>query len=550
MNRLEMFERQRALQIRLKGKALLHEAVDPALVDAMLAQPVRDTRLHSLDIGREFMADLTIPPDSARLLIEELEGAFNQDRIDHLLGKVQKDVIGAIVVPFGLGKLVSLMDKDGGNVDTINNARHGVYATRKEQDSFDNRGDYDTYAAHQNENYKKTNKAHSYARKNGGIKDAYSGETLGYKDNMDLDHVISGRQTHDDPGRVLAEIATQDLANLDENLTPTDRSINRSKGAKTPEEFASYLEKSAGKRQARIAELSKNEVDLSDKDRQELRKLRKLDGADQNALRERGKKAKLHQDKIINRKYYTSKKFILNVSETSAVQGFFMGWQQAFGFLLMEFFDGVIQESRDAFRDGLVGESLFDDLRIRFKRVVSRVAARWKDALKAFGEGGISGFLSNLITTIINTLVKTGVRVVRMIREGVFSLLQAIKMVLSPPPNMTGREACHEASKLLAAGGIVIAGVALEEVIETFLQSIPVLLPFASILTAVFVGSFTALAMALAAYLIDRMDLLGAIKIKRDAYVIEALDRRIATSLSQCMHLADEIEASGMLVPV
>lgn len=548
MSHLKTFERQRDLRTRLKGNALLHEAVDPALVDKMLKEPVDDERLRSLDVGCEFIADLTIPPDSARQIIKELEEAFAQDRVDYLLGKTQKDVINAIVVPFGLGKLVSLMDKDGGNVDTISNARQGVYATKTEMDAYANRGDYDTKTVHKNTSYRNTNAAYSHARKNDGVEDAYSGETLGLKDDMDLDHVISGKQTHDDPGRVLADVETEHLANIEENLTPTDRSINRSKNAKDPEAFAAHLEDGAKERKARIAELSTNEAELTDKDRKELRKLRKLDGADPNAVREKGRKAKEAQDRLINRKYYTSKKFLLSTVGTSAMQGVSMGSQQAFGLLVMELFEGVIHEARDAFRHGLIGESLFDDLRIRFKRVASRVADRWKDALKAFGEGGISGFLSNLITIIINTMVKTGERVVRMIREGVFSLFKAVRMVLFPPENMTSREAYHEASKLLAAGGGVIAGVALETHIKTFLEGIPFLCKLASILTAVFVGSFTAIAVAFAAYLIDRMDLLGVIKIKRDAYVIDALDSEIATSMDQCQRLSEEIESSGMLL--
>ena len=67
---------------------------------------------------------------------------------------------------------------------------------------------------------------------------------------------------------------------------------------------------------------------------------------------------------------------------------------------------------------------------------------------------------------------------------------------------LNGEKGPHWLSALL--GGIVIAGVALEEVVEKFVSSYPVLAPFAAIATPLIVGSLTAIAMSLVAYLIDR----------------------------------------------
>jgi hypothetical protein len=124
-----------------------------------------------------------------------------------------------------------------------------------------------------------------------------------------------------------------------------------------------------------------------------------------------------------------------------------------------------------------------------------------------------------------------------MIREGVFSLLKALKLILLPPPNMSFLESMHEATKLFAAGGIVIAGVALEEVVEKFVLSVPALAPIATLVASVLVGSLTAISMALISYLIDKTDLLGVIKIEQSKFVLNSLDESIDNRLKRCEEL-------------
>lgn len=66
------------------------------------------------------------------------------------------------------------------------------------------------------------------SNKNGTLKDAYTGRTVARNVKVDLDHVIAAKEIHDDRGRILAGLDGIDLANNDDNLKPTDRSINRS----------------------------------------------------------------------------------------------------------------------------------------------------------------------------------------------------------------------------------------------------------------------------------------------------------------------------------
>ena len=73
------------------------------------------------------------------------------------------------------------------------------------------------------------NSKYSREKKAGNLDDSYTGNRLKRNANVDLDHTISSKEIHDDPGRVLAEMDGPDIANTDSNLNPTDRSINRSK---------------------------------------------------------------------------------------------------------------------------------------------------------------------------------------------------------------------------------------------------------------------------------------------------------------------------------
>lgn len=52
-------------------------------------------------------------------------------RFEQMIQECKQSVIQSIVVPFGLGKILAAYDKVGGNVDTIHNARKGIYATKK-----------------------------------------------------------------------------------------------------------------------------------------------------------------------------------------------------------------------------------------------------------------------------------------------------------------------------------------------------------------------------------------------------------------------------------
>jgi len=506
---------------------------------------IKDNEVKSIssNITYDTIENIHISVDSNEVkeLLSSLNQEFDKKKLDELFSKTKEDLKQSIIVPFGLGKVISAYDKAGGNVDTIYNVRQDIYATDKARKEYKNQEEYNSHRVHSDSRYIRQNKETTLQQKEGTLIDKYTHQKIRIQDNKNLDHIISAKETHDDKGRVLAGIPTEDLANIDKNFNPTLDSINKSKGAKSPKEFADYLDNNRIERQNKISSLE-NSMTITDKERKELKKLKSLENVDTNEVRKIGKEARLEQDKHINKKYYSSDKFLKKTINSSAKEGLKMGTQQAFGILLIELFTSAFKEIKLAMDKGLEGDNLFSDIKIRLKRVSKDISSKWKDVIKGFSGGFISGFISNIITTLINTVVTTGKKFVRIIREGIFSLLKAFKMLISPPKGMSHREASHEATKIFFGGLVLVGGIALEEIIEKLILSIPILIPLASILTAVIVGSITVILMALVTYLIDKFDILNVIQVERNKYINNSLDTRISNDIIECKSLISNME--------
>jgi hypothetical protein len=445
--------------------------------------------------------DMSVSEAEASAFLIKFKKDFNQERFDKLVIDCKKDVINSIVTPFGLGKIVAAYDKVGGNVDTIHNARNGIYATDEAKINYENRTDYDSDKYHSHKNYKVTNEQAKTDKLNDDLTDEFGSKTFKRNETTNLDHTISAKEVSDDAGRELANLDGVTLANESSNLNITTPEFNNFKRAKTMEQAILDLDKEL--------KLLNNKSDLTENDKTRLKKLNKIDEElDRDKALEADTKVREDYNKKINKEYYTSAKFVKNTISTGATEGLKMGTQQALGLLMSEFFTAVFDEIMDIYKNGY--STSFDDdrffnvLKERFKNIAKKIKAKWKDVATAFKDGFISGFISNLVTTAINMFVSTGKRVVRIIREGIFSLFKAIKLLIFPPEGMSYEDAMHEAKKLLATGLIVSLGVIAEQYIDAMIKTTVVLEPFADILTTVFVGAITGLAITMTVYHIDK----------------------------------------------
>ena len=489
-------------------------------------------------------ADAACPASEAEIqaLLAEIRNQFDQNKMDNLIQSCKDSVINAIVTPFGLGKIVAQWDKEGGNVCTINNVRQGVYASDAEKKKYEERGEYNPDEYHRHEKYIEKNAKISELKKKGELIDVYTGQKVDPKAKTDLDHVKSAKEVHDDEGRILAELDGAELANADSNLQATSAANNRAKKTMTVDEYYQYLQKTAESRRAKIQELKSKKV-LTAEEQKQLKSLEEKEAFDYEKAKAADEKARAEYEKKVNTAYYTSKKFVLNVAGTGAVEGVKLGFQQAIGLVFCEFFYGVFDEVKDLFKNGFSDDfmSFCRDMKKRLQRIAQRIQDKWKDILSAFGQGFFSGFLSNLVTVIINIFVKTGRNIVRMIREGFFSILKAIKMLCFPPEGMTWRQAAHEASKIIASGIVVVGCVCLEEYIDKMLTLVPILEFISDILTSIVVGTVTGLGIALTAYLIDKIDLFDVVRDEKHEFVMNTLEQMMDSSISNSEELVGSI---------
>jgi hypothetical protein len=438
-------------------------------------------------------------------LICELNGKFDQEKFDALIASCRDAVLNTIVGPFGLSNVL-FEDKDGGNVTTLHNARNNLFANDEDKNRFT--------AEYNRKNYEKNfpQKRKEIFNKNNEIIDAYTGKSLPKDGRTHIDHVVSAKEIHEtDENRLfLNQNEKYEITNNDSNLVTTYSSLNQSKGEKKLKEWMSQENvKNEGKNNA-----ERFEVDVE--------KATKIDEQARSTIKKYTTKKKI-------------KKYSTETLKTSTQEALRMGTQQALGILLYELVTNIFVEIKDIYYNGFSGsehdKEFFNTLKERLFRVANNVMEKWKDVVEAFGKGAISGFFSNLITVIINAFLSTKKRMVRIIREGFFSLLKAVEILVNPPSGLTVDQAAHEASKLIAAGLAISGGVMIEEFVERSIQSIPVIGIFAGLLSPIIVGTAMGLSTVFIVYLLDKADLFGAIRKEKHNYITSELENMIEDSL-------------------
>ena len=333
--------------------------------------------------------------------------SLNSPRPD-LLEELHKTVVQSLTTTFGLDFML-LEDKVGGNVDTTHNVRQGVHATQKEKDAYDNRGDYNSTDYHSHKNYIDKNREGKHLKEQGQLKDGYSGKTFNKNDKINLDHIISAKEVHDDPARSLAGLDGTDLANHSSNLVHTSEGLNKSKQAKPMDEFIKTHRERTLVREAEINTL-KSKPSLTPKESKRLKSLEDQNAADYKKMEEYDEKARKRYNAEIDRHYYTSSKFIKNVATTSVSTGFKMGTRQALGLVLAEVWFELKSSIPTMIRNHHTHFELsafLNDLQSTFQAIIERVKKRFSELLTSFKDGFLGGIIANVTTTLVNILSTT-----------------------------------------------------------------------------------------------------------------------------------------------
>lgn len=448
--------------------------------------------------------------------MEKTLTGLREERLQKLFADCQQQVLGQIIGPFGLS-MAMFEDKNGGNVTTLHNFSgddESYIATDSDRELYKHSKteyDEDVRSRYEIDTEKKAKAAGTETwkkRRDEKIKagvDEYTGAAVtsdgkttvknGQVVSVELDHVVSIGEVHHTPknhlalGKVVIDPETGNktvdtsciaaMVNHDDNLALTNQPANGSKKAND-------LKKWAGKKRT-DGTTNAEEFGLDDK-----------------LVDKAYSKARAHVKSTANNALL--KKQATELLQTGSKQAAMMGLRQSLGLLLTELVNALFNEFKVLIKAGVeAGKTLFEEIKERLQRVIASVVQKVPAAASQAFQGGVSGFMSNLITFLINNFLSTAKRFVTIIREGLLGLVKAFKMIMFPPKNMTSSQALQEGLKVLTLVIVTSVGFLLQESVATFLKTLPFLIPVADAVSGVLIGIMTGLLSAFMAYQLDNI---------------------------------------------
>ncbi len=419
-----------------------------------------DIEIESLDSMGALRMEVDEGFELALQEMQDLESQLKDLRGDNLLALCKDNVVNTVVGQFGLASLL-IDGRDGGAVTTTHNFEKGVTASAEDAGKYQR---MDQSRSMSGREWQQQRKQQGYDRdfsrrrkqgfqQNDILRDEYTGRKLPKDGRTHLDHVVSAREIDTDARMNLHLSGNErvDLALNDDNLAFTTDSINASKSDHKMED---WLDKTN-----RQGEANHERYNI-DRDKAEKR--------DQRAR------------KTINKEVDTAalKKYTGELMATGAKDAANMAYYTALGVIMKELAEGSVRAVKKAFaaRHESFGEIL-KIFKTEMHEVVGRLKKRWKEIAAGSIEAGITAFLSNIVVFLINMFATTLKKVVKMIRAGFVSLVQALKLLARPPAGMSRADAGFEALKILTAGVIGALSLGLSASIEKLLQAIPGLQP-------------------------------------------------------------------------
>ena len=417
--------------------------------------------------------------------------------------EINQVVTKSLVTTFGLDFLL-FEDKKGGDVDTIQNVRQDIWATKAEKIKYENREKYDSAAYHQHHNYIQKGRNDKQTQENGTLKDKYrKDKNLSKGQNRDLDHVISAHEIHNDAGRMLAGLDGVALANQDSNLSSTSSSINRTKKQHSVDKFLDNLPETISNREIELSKLNqklhgmpqstpqeRHEFQqVQDKIRKKQQSLDELKQVDSESMKKVDEKARAETEKQIN-SYYQSTKFFKASLTSAGIAGLKMGLRETLGLILAEIWFEIkaaipsiyVKYKTVEFRI----KNFLGDLKDTVLNIIERVKHRFKDVVSSFRDATISGVFASLSTTVLNIFLTTTKFWGKIIRETWLNLIKVMKMVFFNPENLSTGELTKATFKILSASIGIIVGMLMHEGLAA-LNSMPLgnlVVDFASALTS------------------------------------------------------------------
>lgn len=316
----------------------------------------------------------------------------------------------------------------------------------------------------QDPKYKEANKAMKEQQQSGNLKDEHTGKNISRNDNANLDHTVSRKELYENLRRKQAGIKTEDLANKNENLKPTNASLNKSKGAKSVDEY--------------IRDREQREKKLREQNERANKKIDESNMSDVEKQKEKEKNNKRLQDKL------DADSKLMKKSDEEARKA-----------INKDIAKGVAKETaKKAGKDALkamVVSALFSLLKevmngfVRFLKSQSKLFKNFleemKNSIKSFFEKissvlhiGMSSVLGTIVTEIFGPIISTFKKLASLIKQGISSVIEAVRYLIDKEnKNKPFSIKVAQVGKIITVGLVAGGTIFLGELFEKFLLLVP-----------------------------------------------------------------------------
>lgn len=394
-------------------------------------------------------------------LEEKLQGQLEEEFENMRFLVEDKERIGN---PDTLGKVIlDEVWKQFGNqigLDMTNETLNQKYDREHQGETYEEVGK----RVMQDKKYKEANKAMKEKQQFGNLKDEYTGKNINQSDNANLDHVIARKELYENPRRKQAGINTEDLANKEENLKPTNESLNKSKGAKSVDEYISGREEREKKLREQNERANKkiDQSNMSDIEKQKAKqnankRLQDKLNADDELMKKADKEARKAINKDIRKgvAQETAKKAGKDALKQMTVYALFS--------LLKEVMNGFVRFLRDKAKS-------FKSFLEEMKKAIKSFFEKITNVLQT----GASSMVGTIVTEIVGPITSTFNKLGSLIKQSISSLREAV-IYLNDKKNKNKSFSIKvsQVGKIIIAGFGGFSSIFLGEVFEKFLLSVP-----------------------------------------------------------------------------
>ena len=312
--------------------------------------------------------------------------------------------------------------------------------------------------------YTDANKAMKHKQKLGNLKDEYTGKKLKINEKANLDHIVPRKQIFENPWRKIADIDPSDLANKSENLSATNESLNKSKGAKSNSDYIKNkeLRERNLREQVKKANEKIDKMNISDAEKRNLKaennkRLNDKLAADSKKMLKAEKTAKKAINKDIAKKASVR---MANKADKDAIKAMFVA--ALFG-MLKEIINALVRYFK-------AKKQSFDTFMEEMKKALHSFFGKIKDFIKV----GVDSFVGSIVGEIIGAFNQKLQKLPNLIKQLFGSIRESISY-LSNPENQTHSTAIKIAhiSKIITSGLVAVGAMFLGEYFEQFLNKIP-----------------------------------------------------------------------------